>query len=221
MTSLVVFDVNGTLLDPGAIDRALALDDRHGLGVDALDDAVGQSMVDALAGAYRPFSDYLEAALRRRLTLAGHDLARLDAALQAAQRMPAFPDAAAALDRLRAAGFRIAALTNSPRAAAEQSLDAAGLLASFDELTGSDEAETYKPSPRMYELALTKGSVSAADAWMVAAHGWDLLGAKRAGLRTAWIAAKERILLDTVPRPDVSGASLTEVAEAIVGTTRS
>src|ERR687885_69094 len=37
-----------------------------------------------------------------------------------------------------------------------------------------------------------------------------------AGLRTAWVARRERALLDTVPPPDYTGRDLAEVAEAIV-----
>jgi FMN phosphatase YigB (HAD superfamily) len=37
-----------------------------------------------------------------------------------------------------------------------------------------------------------------------------------AGLRTGWVARRERSLLDTVPTPDYTGRDLAEVAEAIV-----
>jgi 2-haloacid dehalogenase len=216
---LIIFDVNGTLLDPSAIDEALGLEAAAGVGLDSLDDAIFQSMTDALVGDYRPFPQYLKAALKRRLALAGHGLARLDDALDVAAQMPPFPDAAEALAKLRAGGLRIAALTNSARAGAERALRNAGLLGFFDELTGSDEVETYKPSPRMYERALAKQDASPADAWMVAAHGWDLVGAKRVGLQTAWISHKEQVLLETVPPPDVSGVSLLDVATAIIEVT--
>jgi 2-haloacid dehalogenase len=51
---------------------------------------------------------------------------------------------------------------------------------------------------------------------MVAAHWWDVEGAKRAGLRTAWVARRERILRATVPDPDVRGEDVRDVAAALV-----
>jgi hypothetical protein len=35
-------------------------------------------------------------------------------------------------------------------------------------------------------------------------------------MRTAWVARRERSLLDTVPEPDYTGSDLAEVADAIV-----
>ncbi|GAC1437611.1 MAG: hypothetical protein NVSMB51_12050 [Solirubrobacteraceae bacterium] len=212
----VTFDVNGTLLDPEAIDAALELPPGEGLAVRALDDAIAQSMTDALAGDHRPFSSYLVAALRRRLALGGLGESRLGAAREVAAAMPAYADALPALARLRGAGFRLAALSNSAREDAEWSLEHAGLREAFDCVTGSDEVGTFKPAPAMYERSLAKLGVPAAGAWMLAAHGWDLLGARRAGMRTAWVSRKELILLETVPEPDVRAASLLDAAKLIV-----
>ncbi|HEV2752931.1 MAG TPA: hypothetical protein VGV36_03735, partial [Solirubrobacteraceae bacterium] len=50
---------------------------------------------------------------------------------------------------------------------------------------------------------------------LVAAHWWDVEGAKRAGLRTAWVARRERVLRSGVPAPDVCGEDLREVAVAL------
>jgi 2-haloacid dehalogenase len=55
---------------------------------------------------------------------------------------------------------------------------------------------------------------------MVAAHGWDLMGAKRVGLTTAWVSRKEGRLLATVPKPDVTGDDLLAAADRIVELSR-
>ena len=56
---------------------------------------------------------------------------------------------------------------------------------------------------------------SADTAWFVAGHWWDVAGAKRAGLRTAWIARDEGAWLRSAPEPDIRAADLKEAAEAI------
>ncbi|MGH2716782.1 MAG: hypothetical protein ACRDM7_23430 [Thermoleophilaceae bacterium] len=72
-------------------------------------------MAETLSGGYPPLP---AAAPRRR---AGSDRG-LDEATQRAGRVPAFPDCAAALDRLRAAGIETGVLTNNARQAAEEAL---------------------------------------------------------------------------------------------------
>jgi 2-haloacid dehalogenase len=52
---------------------------------------------------------------------------------------------------------------------------------------------------------------------MVAAHGWDLLGASRTGLRTGWVSRKERYPLETHPQPDASGTNLLALAGLLTG----
>lgn len=46
-----------------------------------------------------------------------------------------------------------------------------------------------KPHPEVYNLELKKAR---GDVWMVAVHAWDIAGAARAGLRTAFITQEEK-----------------------------
>ena len=121
-------------------------------------------MVETLSGSYRPLPDLLRAVLERG------GRGDLDEALAHFSRMPAYPDAAEALDTLRAAGVRVGVLSNSAEEAARAAL--------------------------------------------VAAHWWDLLGAGRAGMRTAWVARKEGVLMPGV-EVDWQGADLAGAAAAI------
>ena len=51
---------------------------------------------------------------------------------------------------------------------------------------------------------------------LVAAHGWDVVGAMRAGLRGARIARSECWLVPIVPAPDVTGEDLEDVAKKVL-----
>jgi len=64
----VLFDLNGTLLDPHTIDRALP--DGNGVASKVLGTAVLFSMALAHVSEYRPFADLVRSALRRELELA-------------------------------------------------------------------------------------------------------------------------------------------------------
>ena len=214
----VVFDLNGTLLDPGPISRALPPPhDDEGTALRLLEATVFQAMADTLAGRYRPFTDYLAAAVDRHLALAGHRPgSEAERAVAAAAALPPFPEARHALDVLAEAGLRIATITNSPTATAERALTEGGVRDRFEHVVGSDTCRAYKPARVVYENGLRRMGVEASEVCMVAAHGWDLLGAHDAGMRTAWISRGERVRLSTVPEPDVTGTDLLDTAKAIV-----
>ncbi len=156
--ALILFDLNGTLLDPG-------------LEKDKLQAAVRLAMIHTLADDFRPFAELLEAA--------GGTVP---------EQMPPFADVADGLDRLKSQGHRLAVLTNSARATAERHLDGAGLRGRFERVIGVDEVGAYKPDRRAYAYALEQLSGTAQDTWLVAAHDWDVVGAHGAGLRTAFVA---------------------------------
>jgi len=196
----VVFDLNGTLLDPGEV------------GADALDEAILAGMTLNHVGEYRPFTDLLGAALARR-----RSPAEAEAAIAAAARMPPFPEAAAALDRLAAAGRGLAVLTNSPTDRAERGLRQAGLRERFAHVIGTDQVGVFKPDARVYRHGLEALGAAPERATMVAAHWWDLRGARAVGMRVAWVGRGEGTLTGLLPEPDAAGADLLEVARALVG----
>jgi 2-haloalkanoic acid dehalogenase type II len=155
--ALVLFDLNGTLLDPGA----------HSGGIQA---GVRLAMVHTLAGEFRPLAELVEAA--------GGEVPDV---------MAPFPDVQAGLDRLAAAGHRLAVLTNSARATGERHLTRANLRERFEAVIGADDAGTYKPDRRAYACALERLGADATGSWLVAAHDWDVIGAHASGLRTAFV----------------------------------
>ncbi len=214
--STVLFDLNGTLLDPAILAGPLGGGEQdEALVRSAFDLAVVAAMVATVLGRPEPFSTLIERALRQRLLVAGRSDDAVGEALELTSRMPPYPGAAEALDVLLDAGHRPAVVTNSAWRSAETALRNAGLLERFVAVTGADEVGAYKPDARVYHAALDRLDATAPETWLVAAHWWDVLGARRAGLRTAWVGHKEKVLLEGV-EPDVAGEGLLETARALV-----
>jgi 2-haloacid dehalogenase len=209
----VLFDLNGTLVDPGV------LIDPPELGVAALEEANMMAMVTVIAGAQAQFKPLLEAALRRGLERSGRDGALAAGALERLPSMPAYPDVPEALGALRAAGSKLAVLTQSAADAAEIVLSAAGIREHFELVLSAPDAGTFKPEDLAYRYALERAGSE--DAWFVAGHWWDVAGAAYAGLRTAWISRTDVTYPVAMPPPDVRGADLAEVAAAIIARTTS
>lgn len=212
-----LFDLIGAVLDPSGIAEPLGGSDAdRRLVAEAFHEALLLTMADTLSGGgYRPLPEYLRATLERALRAEGRDGEVLDAAMRRAAALRSFPEAAAALSRLRVAGVRLGVLTNSTTEAAERALAATALL-TVSRWLSDDQVQTFKPDPRVYTHAVERVATVPAEIVLVAGHGWDVMGAMRAGLRGAWVARSERWLVPIVPEPDVRGEDLDDVAGGIV-----
>ena len=78
-----------------------------------------------------------------------------------------------------------------------------------------DEAGALKPAPEVYQFACRRLGIEPGDAWMVAAHGWDIAGATRAGMRGAFVARPGQSA-DPFAAPELSGPDLIAVSRAIL-----
>jgi 2-haloacid dehalogenase len=208
---VILFDLNGTLTDPGAIGGAWGAPD---LGVSVLGAAVQSAMVDALLGVSRAFSDHVEAALRDEVGRLGLEPERIDEALDAAGKLPAFADTVPGLDAMASAGHRLAVLTNSGADAARRTLEAEGLAERFDRILGVDAVGSFKPDPAVYRYALEAMGCDAREVTFVSAHAWDLAGAAHAGMRPAFLLRDES-WASAYPRPEIEASSLPGIAAAL------
>jgi 2-haloacid dehalogenase len=131
-------------------------------------------------------------------------------------RLPAHPEVADALLRLRDPGLRLASLTNSTEQVARAQLEHAGLLDSFELVLSADTVRRLMPAPEPYRMAAERLGVAIGEILLVAAHAWDIAGAARAGCATAFVARPGKALDPLVERPEIIGADLAEVADAIL-----
>jgi HAD superfamily hydrolase (TIGR01509 family) len=93
------------------------------------------------------------------------------------------PQALEALALVRRAGLRAAAISNSD-GTVRSLLDAVGVVAHLDFVVDSGEVGVEKPDPRIFELALARAGVAAAEAAYIGdLYTIDARGAGAAGLR--------------------------------------
>jgi putative hydrolase of the HAD superfamily len=111
--------------------------------------------------------------------------------LLGALRFQAFPDAAPALRRLRAAGARLVVVSNWDVSLHER-LAETGLAELVDGAVASAEVGSAKPDPRIFEIALACAGVGpggADGAWHVGdSVEADVAGARAAGIRPVLVA---------------------------------
>jgi 2-haloacid dehalogenase len=191
MARVCVFDVNETLLDLKALDAHFARAFGNA-GVQPIWFAqmIQSALVATVTNAYAEFGALGGAALdmiaaRRQVLLSSADRAQI---LGGMRTLPAHPEVAESLERLRSAGLRLAALTNSTLAVATDQLTHAGLAGYFEQILSADTVRRLKPAPEPYQLAAERLGVAIGDIRMIAAHAWDIAGARRAGCAAAFVA---------------------------------
>lgn len=66
-----------------------------------------------------------------------------------------------------------------------------------------EQIQVYKPELSVYPWAMKEMGKPAAECMMVAAHGWDVGGAKRAGMKTAFFTRQGQSPYPLKPAPDL------------------
>ena len=221
MTSpqVLVFDVNETLLDLSALRPSFA--DVFG-SVEPMGEWFARmlhgSLVANHTNRYRPFGLIGTEALLTLAQRRGVDLDpdRAVSIVLEMRRLPAHPDVPAALDRLRTAGFRLVTLTNGSADAVADQLSNAGLTAYFERAISVDEVRQFKPAPAVYLHASAMLGVDVDRALMVAAHDWDIIGARSIGMPGAYLARPGAVWGLPDHPPDLVGVDLAAVADQLV-----
>ncbi|MFG1705360.1 haloacid dehalogenase type II [Nonomuraea sp. M3C6] len=219
MTRVIAFDVNESLLDLSALDDAFeAL-----LGSAALREQWFRQMlqitfVGGLTGDYVDYSTAQHAALLMLAERHGRTVSPDDAAgvVERMSTLPAHPEVAGALQRLRTTSLKTVALTNSVGPVAEAQLTNSGIRDYFDTVISADSVKRLKPLPDPYQAAAKAFGVDMAEVRLVAAHWWDTWGALAAGCKAAFIARSGMVLSPVGRRPDIVGADLAEVVDQII-----
>ncbi|GAA3361790.1 MULTISPECIES: haloacid dehalogenase type II [Saccharopolyspora] len=195
---VVAFDIFGTAVDwySGITEQVGAVFADRGVELDpaAFAESWRGRYLPAMARVDRGEREwaYLDALHRESLDdlLAEHgvagamgedDRARL---VRAWHRLPAWPDSADLVARLRAR-YTVVVLSNGGFRLLTDLVKAAGLT--FDAITSAELARSYKPSPAAYLTTARLLDVAPHQLLLVAAHRWDVDGARAAGLRTAFL----------------------------------
>ncbi|WP_244390623.1 haloacid dehalogenase type II [Pseudoalteromonas sp. KAN5] len=213
---VIIFDVNETLLDLESMRTSIgaALGGREDLLPLWFSTMLHHSLVSTAIGDYQDFGKIGVASL---LMVAQNNKIKLDAEqaktaiVTPLLSLPAHPDVKAALQTLKDRGYKLVSLTNSSNHGVKTQFENAGLTAFFDARYSIEDIKIYKPDLRAYQWALDKLGVKPEQALMVAAHGWDIAGAKAAGLQAAFIARPGKALYPLAEKPDYNVKDLTEL----------
>ncbi|MEV0688896.1 haloacid dehalogenase type II [Streptomyces sp. NPDC050388] len=114
--------------------------------------------------------------------------AAVEHVLGALPGLPVHADVPEGVRALHMAGHRLVTLTNGSADTTRSVMERAGLADCFEtHLDVQGAGGRWKPAPAAYAHALHAVGVSAGAAALVSVHPWDIDGAARVGLTTAWL----------------------------------
>lgn len=202
--TLVVFDAIETIFSLQPVRARL-----RGVGASelALEVWFARLLRDAFAltaaGSYATFQEVATGVLHG--TLADHGVAATTDVLEdvfgAFSSLPAHDDARAALEIAADRHVPAYVLTNGTREMTTTLLETNDLSHLIGDVVTVHDVERWKPAPDPYLHVVDLAGAEPSDTALVAVHGWDILGARRAGLHTGWCARLEHHLSPRLDRP--------------------
>lgn len=215
---VLLFDVNETLLDLTPVKQSIndLLLDKSGATL-WFSTMLHHSLVMTVSGKHADLMEIGAAVLqmlaRNRDIALGTNEAKQ--ALSAMRSLPPHPDVLPALERLKRAGYRLATLTNSSKAGVKAQLEHAALDGYFEQQLSVETPQLFKPHHSVYAWAAEEMRAAPAECMLVAAHGWDVAGAKWAGLQTAFIARSAQQIFPLAEPPEIDVADFSALADAL------
>ncbi|GAA1085236.1 HAD family hydrolase [Nocardiopsis composta] len=169
----------------------------------------------AAAGGLRTFRDLALAALD---DVTGHQVGRpaAEALVDAIAELEPRPDAGEALARARESGARVIALDNAPGPVVRALLERTGRASDVEAVISADASGRWKPSAGIYLHAADHCGTEPGRVALITAHGWDVHGARRAGLSAAWSAHAESRFPAAFEPPNASGPDPVRTVEALL-----
>ncbi len=221
LPSVIFFDINETLLDMGNVAESItkALNGRDDLVSSWFTTMLHYSLVSNATDDYHHFGEIGVAA--QLLVAKQHNIGLTKEQAQQAVAKPfrdlqPHHDVIQGLKRFQASGAKLVTLTNSSDAGIASQLTNAKLTEYFDGSLTVESLKVFKPDLRVYEWALAEMDVKPENAMLIAAHTWDIAGASKAGMQTAFIERDGQYQFELVDKADYSAPDLIKLADQII-----
>lgn len=213
----LVFDVNETLSDlSGLGPRLEEVGASPGLVSEWFAGVLRDGFALSAAGGYVDFTDvaaeHLRVLLEERPGRTTDAHADAQYVVEAIPELPTHADVSEGIHELHGAGLPLFAMTNGSAESAETFLRRAGLLDRFQAVLSVEEPRAWKPARAAYQYAAHRTGYRVEELMMVSVHPWDIDGARRAGLSTAWLRRAASAYPAFLGAPDLIAQTLPHLA---------
>lgn len=136
-----------------------------------------------------------------------------DELMKAYVELKTWPDVAPALTELKKSRYRLAILSNFTPQMLDGCIRNAKIDRLFDQVLSTDQAKTFKPDPRAYQLGTDILKLNKQEILFVAFAGWDAAGAKAFGYPTFWVNRLKLPGEELGEVPDGIGSGLSDLVQ--------
>lgn len=216
---IILFDINETILNLTSLrPKFKAAFGDEGVTATWFSMLLHTSTVCVLTDVKTDFATLAGAmldAIAARLCVSLPDVAR-DEILGGLSTLPAHADVKPALTRLRSAGYRTVAFTNSSFNLVTSQIDNAGLTKYFDDIVSVEKTGSFKPDAKVYRFVAEHLGRPIGELRLLATHDWDTHGALTAGMLAAYIDRSGAPYHPLFQRPDVYATTMEDVVQQII-----
>ena len=153
------------------------------------------SMIDGLLGRrHIPYREIGRQAVDYTLTRAGidHTMDEVRALVSEIERLAPFPNVIEALQKLKDAGLKLVILSNGDPDMLETGVKFSGTEDLWTRVVSVAEAGAFKPHFNTYATGAKAVDLAPSEVLFVANHAFDCVGAKAAGMHTAFVDRRKR-----------------------------
>lgn len=176
------------------------------------------SMIDALLHRnHTPYREIGRQSVHYTLDRAGieHTDEEVRTLVAQIERLEPFPDVVAALTELKRSGLGLVILSNGDPDMLATGVPYSGTDRLFDRIISVAEAGSFKPHRDTYTTAAGLIGLDPGQVLFVANHAFDCVGAKAAGMRTAFVDRRQRPFGNDTYAPDLVVADFAELARVV------
>ena len=127
-----------------------------------------------------------------------------------------YPEVPHVLKQLKAAGIKLAILSNGTPPMLAAAVTNSGIAELFEAVLSVEEVKVYKPHGSVYRLACDRLNVLAGHVCFVSSNGWDAYSAKAFGFRALWCNRQGQEPERIPETPDAQITTLEELPDIVL-----
>ena len=215
---LVIFDVNQTMFSLKEIENSFKI---YGLSRRFVDQwflsVLKEGFSYTLSGKFIDFktigqNELQKIFLQKNIICKRTSINRI---LNSFSHLKIHNDVKKSLKLLKKNNLKIITLTNGSKSNTQILLKNNKIENFIDRCFSIDQFKKWKPHKNVYLSTCELMNIDPKNTLMIAAHGWDINGAKLAGLKTAYITRYEKKLSNFYLKPDYVGKDSFEIVNKL------
>ena len=136
---------------------------------------------------HKDFWQVTEESLDKSMKVFGINMDMKNDLLNLYKVLSPYPEVKNVLENLKKKNFKLAILSNGTPALLDQLVQSNNLKDLFDDLFSIEQVGTYKPSPKVYDMPISKYKIKKEEVVFLSANTWDVSGGGNYGYNSIWV----------------------------------